>query len=100
MPLGRSQAEFFDGLVAASRTGGSGGRFRTAPLRNVAVTAPYLHDGSAPTLHDAIARHEGFAALPEADSTALIAFLSSLTDPAFLENPRFALPQTACGKAL
>jgi cytochrome c peroxidase len=26
------------------------GAFRTAPLRNVAVTPPYLHDGSAPTL--------------------------------------------------
>src|SRR5690606_32634497 len=28
--------------------------FRIAPLRNVALTAPYFHDGSAATLHDAV----------------------------------------------
>jgi cytochrome c peroxidase len=30
------------------------GRFRTPTLRNVAVTAPYFHDGSAPTLADVV----------------------------------------------
>src|SRR5690606_29532276 len=33
------------------------GRFRTPNLRNVGLTAPYLHDGSADTLADAIIRH-------------------------------------------
>src|SRR5690606_21363473 len=28
--------------------------FRIAPLRNVALTAPYFHDGSASSLHDAV----------------------------------------------
>ena len=30
------------------------GRFRAPTLRNVAVTAPYMHDGSVATLQDAI----------------------------------------------
>ena len=30
------------------------GAFRTPSLRNVALTAPYMHDGSVPTLADAV----------------------------------------------
>lgn len=30
------------------------GKFRTPSLRNVALTAPYMHDGSVPTLEDAV----------------------------------------------
>jgi len=32
-------------------------KFRTPPLRNVTLTAPYFHDGGAATLHEAIAQH-------------------------------------------
>ena len=32
---------------------------RTAPLWGLRASAPYLHDGRAPTVHDAIAAHEG-----------------------------------------
>jgi cytochrome c peroxidase len=32
-------------------------KFRTPPLRNITLTAPYFHNGSAPTLGDAIAQH-------------------------------------------
>lgn len=35
--------------------------FRTPALWGVGATAPYLHDGSAPTLEDAILRHRGEA---------------------------------------
>lgn len=79
------------------------GRFRTPSLRNVAETRPYLHDGSAPTLEAAIRRHyaPGDPAAPSAGEIGdLIAFLSALTDKGFLTNPRFALPQTACGRPL
>jgi len=75
------------------------GAFRTAPLRNVAVTAPYLHDGSAPALADAIARH-GLPPLPAAQQAQVEAFLGALTDQAFLSDPALALPQKACGRAL
>lgn len=81
------------------------GRFRTPTLRNVAVTAPYLHDGSARTLDEAIRAHagpgmEGIAHLSATDRAALGTFLESMTDVDFLRNPRFSLPEKACGKAL
>jgi cytochrome c peroxidase len=76
------------------------GRFRTPSLRNVAASAPYLHDGSAPTLDAAIAAHTRIVPLPAKERGAVAAFLASLTDHAFLTNPAFQLPQTACGKAL
>ncbi len=74
------------------------GRFRTPSLRNVAVTGPYLHDGSAATLSEAIARHEGLR--KESDIPPLLAFLNSLTDRDFLTDARLSLPMTACGKPL
>lgn len=56
--------------------------FRIAPLRNVALTGPYFHNGSAPTLHDAISimgqvqLNRRFT--PE-EVDALVAHLESLT---------------------
>lgn len=60
--------------------------FRTAPLWGVSQTAPYLHDGSADTLNEAIRGHQGeataaadaYRALSTADRLALLAFLESL----------------------
>jgi cytochrome c peroxidase len=55
---------------------------RVPSLRNVAATAPYFHDGSAPTLEDAV-RRMAFAQLnrtmPEHDIAAIAAFLQTLT---------------------
>ena len=79
------------------------GRFRAPTLRNVAVTAPYMHDGSIPTLRAAVAHYasggvasplksdriKGFRLTP-AQTSDLIAFLESLTDRGFLTNPAFA----------
>ena len=78
------------------------GRFRVPTLRNVAVTAPYMHDGSIATLREVIehydrggrARREGKAAplrdpliaplgLTGREKGQLEAFLRSLTDPRF-----------------
>jgi CxxC motif-containing protein (DUF1111 family) len=61
--------------------------WRTAPLWGVADSAPYLHDGRAGTLDDAIRRHGGeaektasrYARLASSDRKALLSFLSSLT---------------------
>lgn len=39
-------------------------KFRTPPLRNVAATAPYFHDGSEPTLRGAIERHGDLKTAP------------------------------------
>jgi CxxC motif-containing protein (DUF1111 family) len=61
--------------------------WRTPPLWGVAESAPYLHDGRASTLDEAIQLHGGEAAptserytkLARADRQALIAFLQSQT---------------------
>lgn len=60
--------------------------FRTAPLWGVAATAPYLHDGRADTIREAILLHSGegeasrafFAQLPRAKQDQVVAFLESL----------------------
>jgi cytochrome c peroxidase len=93
------------------------GRFRAPSLRNVAVTAPYMHDGSVATLEDAIRNYaaggrlltagpnagdgrmnpykDGFVAgfsISDAEIADLVAFLESLTDEEFLASGRFANP--------
>lgn len=50
-----------------------GALFLTRPLWGVASAAPYLHDGSAPTLEDAILAHGG-EALPARDAYAALGY--------------------------
>ncbi|KPH67070.1 cytochrome c peroxidase [Novosphingobium sp. ST904] len=88
------------GLAEVTGVAADRGGFRTPGLRNVGVTAPYLHDGSIPTLAGALRAHAGFEAMPQDEAKPLLAFLDALTDPAFLADRRHALPRTACGKAL
>ena len=60
--------------------------FLTRPLWGLADTAPFLHDGRAPTLRDAIRWHGGeastsrerFNELPEAGQHDILVFLLSL----------------------
>lgn len=72
------------------------GTFRTPTLRNVAVTGPWLHDGSAKTLAAALAQHPGGDA---ADTPALGTFLQTLTDRRFLTDKRFGYPDHICRPA-
>jgi YVTN family beta-propeller protein len=51
----------------------------TPTLRGLWATAPYLHDGSAPTLDAAISAHQGVSLTP-AEMTNLVAFLRQLED--------------------
>ena len=61
--------------------------FLTRPLWGLAETAPYLHDGRAPTVHDAIVLHGGeatkardaYLALGESDRAGIRVFLTSLS---------------------
>jgi CxxC motif-containing protein (DUF1111 family) len=63
--------------------------WKTPALWGVADSAPYMHDGSAPTLRDAILKHGGdassvrekFKALRAEDQAALLAFLGTLKAP-------------------
>lgn len=75
------------------------GRFRTPSLRNVGVSAPYLHDGSARTLTGAIRRHRTAMGLKDDEVEALATFLRTLTDERFLTDPRLSLPRTSCEQA-
>jgi cytochrome c peroxidase len=55
---------------------------RMPSLRNVATTPPYFHDGSAPTLSEAVrrmARAQLDQSLSEQEVDAIVAFLNSLT---------------------
>jgi len=82
--------ELADGVAMLAA---SGSEFRTQPLWGVSAVGPYLHDGRAPTLHDAIVAHSGEAsrsqqAYEEAPADArgeLRIYLLSLT-----RAPRFA----------
>jgi cytochrome c peroxidase len=69
--------------------------FRTPSLRNVAVTGPWLHDGSAATMEDAIRRHAS-TAMGQVTVADMLAFLEALTDRAFLADPRFGKPAGKC----
>jgi CxxC motif-containing protein (DUF1111 family) len=63
--------------------------WKTPPLWGVADSAPYMHDGSAATLRDAILAHRGdaknvtkkFLALNSFDQAALLSFLGTLRAP-------------------
>ena len=93
------------------------GRFRAPSLRNIEVTAPYMHDGSIATLAEVIAHYErggrkldegpyagdgrrnpyksefirGFE-LTDQERADLLEFLRALTDSNVLENPRWSAP--------
>ena len=81
------------------------GRFKSPSLRNVEVTAPYMHDGRFTTLEnvidhysDCIKPHPNLdPRIEKLEYTAeqksdLVAFLKTLTDPKFLSDPKFADP--------
>jgi CxxC motif-containing protein (DUF1111 family) len=69
--------------------------WRTPPLWGVADSAPYLHDGRAETLLEAISLHGGeahatrerFLLLPLRDRQAIIAFLKTLVAPKLVAGP-------------
>jgi CxxC motif-containing protein (DUF1111 family) len=76
-------------LPTASSDGPQPGEWRTPPLWGVADSAPYLHDGRAPTLEAAIQQHGGqaqrsaqnFAQLSKEQQGKVIAFLKTLRAP-------------------
>ena len=88
------------------------GVFRAASLRNVAVSAPYMHDGRFGTLREVIDHYDHGVkdgpyldpilrdtsrapvrlGLTEEDKSALEAFLTTMTDSAFLSDPKFSDP--------
>lgn len=77
-------------------------RFKVPSLRNVARTAPYMHDGSIASLQAVIEHYNQGGAghrnqsplvkplhLTELEKESLLQFLHSLTDEAFIQQPAF-----------
>ena len=105
------------GLSDISLKPGDRGKFRPQSLRNVALTAPYMHDGSIETLREVVEHYvaggrniesgpyagdgranpnksgliRAFDASDE-EIDAVVAFLESLTDFEFINNPKFSNP--------
>lgn len=85
------------------------GSFKSPSLRNVAVTAPYGHDGRFATLEALIDHYSDVGLLDpnhgyfmqadplrftRSEKTSLLAFLKTLTDEKFLSDPKFSNPFT------
>ena len=105
------------GIHEFTQKPGDVGKFKAPTLRNIAVTAPYMHDGSVATLEDAVAHYaaggrtietgrypgigrdnpnkspriQGFE-LTASQRSDLIAFLESLTDDPFLRDKGLSDP--------
>lgn len=82
-------------------------KFKVPSLRNVALTAPYMHDGRFTTL-DAVVEHyrtgiyqsptldtalTNGISMTDSDKADVISFLQTLTDTSFVHDSRFAQPQ-------
>jgi cytochrome c peroxidase len=86
------------------------GKFKSPTLRNIALTAPYMHDGRFATLEEAVNHYssglvnsltidplmkfvdDGGVALTTTEKNQIIAFLNALTDTDFATNPAFQDP--------
>ena len=104
-------ATFTDlGLGAITGDPADNGKFKSPSLRNLKFTAPYMHDGRFETLDDVInhyseglvnsptidplmkAINNGGVQLSDSDKADLKAFLLSLSDDEFVNNPAFQSP--------
>lgn len=105
------------GVLEVSGEPADMGRFKAPTLRNIAVTAPYMHDGSIATLSEVLDHYAaggreltsgphagdgaasplksellaGFLLSPE-EKVDVLHFLEALTDEGFLTDPRFSDP--------
>jgi len=103
------------GLARATGRRRDGGLFKVPTLRNIALTAPYMHDGRLATLAGVLDHYARVPAAHPGDGVAasdsggvggttvaapltaqerddLLAFLESLTDETFVSDPAFAAP--------
>jgi cytochrome c peroxidase len=105
------------GIFEITGQAGDMGKFKAPTLRNIAVTAPYMHDGSLATLEDVLnfygdhgrnitsglnvgdgranphkSENVNNIKLSEQDKVDIIAFLRTLTDNEFLTNPKLSDP--------
>ncbi|MEF1172654.1 MbnH family di-heme enzyme [Vibrio sinaloensis] len=109
-----------NGLFSVTQNPSDKGKFRPPTLRNVAFTAPYMHDGSIASLAEVLdfyanggrnitsGEHQGDGrinpnksefvkgfTLSAQEKQDMLAFLNALSDPVFISNPRYANPFVA-----
>jgi cytochrome c peroxidase len=107
-----TDAEFTDGgRFLVTNNPRDRAKFKTPSLRNVALTAPYMHDGRFTTLEEAVQHYNtsvkqsstakfilqynlqlGGLRLTDQDVQDIVAFLHTLTDEAFIRDQEFARP--------
>ncbi len=93
------------GFGGTSGIKGDNGKFRIPTLRNIEYTAPYMHDGRFETLEEVIEHYASGGHysptkspfldsidLNEQQKLALKAFLLTLSDEDFMQNPEFSDP--------
>jgi cytochrome c peroxidase len=106
------------GLQAVTGRASDKGKFRAPSLRNIAITAPYMHDGRFNTLQEVLDHYNDHIRMSETldplileasneqvvpgeqiklhltqqEKTAIIAFLQMLTDSTFITDARFSNP--------
>jgi cytochrome c peroxidase len=107
-----------EGLAESTANAFDRGKFRAPSLRNIALTAPYMHDGRFQSLEEVLAHYDEHIQmsqtldplirqasneplvagepvklhLREDEKEALLAFLHMLTDSTFIEDERFSNP--------
>ncbi|MAY83555.1 MAG: cytochrome-c peroxidase [Flavobacteriales bacterium] len=100
-----------NGRMKATNSASDKGKFKVPSLRNIELTAPYMHDGRFETLEEVIDHYNvglqnsttldptlvyplnnGGLQLTEEDKRDLIAFLKTLTDYSLITNPEFSDP--------
>lgn len=108
-----------EGLFSVTQNRFDKGKFRTPSLRNIALTAPYMHDGRLQTLEEVMEHYDNGIkksqtlsslikagsndfitdpngeirlALTDQEKKDIITFLKMLTDEEFITNPAFSEP--------
>jgi cytochrome c peroxidase len=95
-----------EGIAVLTGQADDRGRFKVPTLRNIELTAPYMHDGRFSTLEEVLGHYSGhvqhspslssFLAheikLQPQEKQDIISFLKLLTDSAFIHNPQFSNP--------
>ncbi|WKN31967.1 cytochrome c peroxidase [Porifericola rhodea] len=113
-----TDASLAEGLASHSGSNFDQGKFRAPSLRNIALTAPYMHDGRFSTLEEVLEHYDEHIqmsntldplileasnqAITTSDSVrlyllpeekeAVLAFLHMLTDSSFIQNEKFSNP--------
>lgn len=101
-----------EGLAGTTGNDVDAGKFKIPSLRNVELTAPYMHDGRFETLEEVIGHYStGISEnenldfrlkeldgspmvfnVTKAETKALVAFMKTLTDYSMIHNPEYSNP--------